>query len=136
MYLCFVILIEVTVENTKAKLPEILIAEDTISNFLLFEFLLKHDYKILHARNGCEAVTMFKVFHPQLILMDIKMPEMNGYEATAAIRKISEEVPIIAVTAYAFQEDIKKILSSGFNAYLAKPINTAELKKTVDSFFK
>lgn len=113
-----------------------MIAEDTISNYLLLEFLLKNDYKLIHAQNGIEAISLFKASHPQLILMDIKMPKMNGYEATAEIRKISEEIPIIAVTAYAFKEDIENILESGFNAYLVKPINNKELKKTIESFFK
>lgn len=125
-----------TVENSKAYLPKIMIAEDTISNYLLLEFLLKNDYKLIHAQNGIEAISLFKASHPQLILMDIKMPKMNGYEATAEIRKISEEIPIIAVTAYAFKEDIENILECGFNAYLVKPINNKELKKTIESFFK
>lgn len=125
-----------TVENSKAYLPKILIAEDTISNYLLLKFLLKNDYILIHAPNGVEAVRLFKASHPQLILMDIKMPKMDGYQATAEIRKLSEEIPIIAVTAYAFKEDMEKILESGFNAYLVKPINNGELKKTIESFFK
>lgn len=109
----------------------IMIAEDTPSNYMLFEVLLKRDYSLLHANNGREAVELFKQFHPKLILMDIRMPEMDGYEATAAIRKCSATVPIIAITAYAFPEDKERILSSGFNGYLSKPVNARELRKKI-----
>lgn len=77
--------------------PSILVAEDNASNYLLIEILLKHTYRLIHAQNGREAVAFFQSHHPQLILMDIKMPEMNGYEATSEIRKSSADIPIIAV---------------------------------------
>ena len=66
-----------------------------------------------------------------MILMDIKMPEMDGYEATAAIRKLSEEVPIVAVTAFAYPEDMRRILSGGFNGCLPKPVSADKLKKKI-----
>ena len=69
-----------------------------------------------------------QLFHdnrPHLILMDIKMPVMDGYEATTEIRKSSQTVPIIAVTAYAFAEDEARVLRSGFDAYVSKPINAS-----------
>lgn len=81
---------------------KVLIAEDNAGNFKLFESILKQDYTIVHAWNGKEAIELFRKHRPHIILMDINMPEMNGYEATEEIRKISPEVPIIAVTAYAF----------------------------------
>lgn len=86
---------------------------------------------------GCEeAVELFKKHQPQLILMDIRMPKMNGYEATAEIRKISVTVPIIAVTAYAYAQDIEQILKSGFNSYLSKPINIVGVKEKIQEVLK
>lgn len=116
---------------TEMPVFSILIAEDNPSNYLLFETLLKQDYRLYHANNGIEAIELFRQYHPQLILMDIKMPKMNGYEATAQIRKLSATIPIIAITAYAFPEDKKRILDSGFNGYLCKPINFRELRSKI-----
>lgn len=81
-------------------------------------------------KGGCGAIYQHK---PQLILMDIKMPVMDGYEATAEIRKVSASVPIIAVTAYAFAQDEQRIINSGFDAYTAKPINGKILKDKIST---
>jgi CheY-like chemotaxis protein/anti-sigma regulatory factor (Ser/Thr protein kinase) len=105
----------------------ILIAEDNESNFLLFKSILGKEYQLIHAWDGVEAVECFKKYQPNLILMDINMPNMNGYEATREIRKLSATVPIIAVTAYAYSSEKEQILSSGFNSYIAKPLNANEL---------
>ena len=113
----------VTLEKIARSEVTILIAEDNSSNYRLFESILKPEYKLIHAWNGKEAVELFYQHKPQLILMDIKMPVMDGYEATAEIRKVSASVPIIAVTAYAFAQDEQRIINSGFDAYTAKPIN-------------
>lgn len=116
----------------KSSAPlSILIAEDDPSNYKLFEAMLKKNYTLLHAWNGQQAVEMFKEYHPNIILMDIKMPEMDGYEATATIRKQSGDIPIIAITAFAFPEDMRRILSSGFNGCLSKPVNANELKNKI-----
>ena len=109
----------------------ILIAEDNVGNFKLFESILKYEYNLLHAWNGKEAVELFQKHQPHLILMDINMPEMNGYEATCEIRKFSKDVPIIAVTAYAFASDEQRIMDSGFDGYTAKPLNAKELKRQI-----
>ncbi|WP_455498479.1 response regulator [Coprobacter sp.] len=109
----------------------ILIAEDNSSNYKLFESILKKDYNLIHAWNGKDAVKLFKEYHPDLILMDIKMPEMDGYEATALIRTYSESVPIIAVTAFAFAEDEQQVLKSGFSGYISKPIHSSTLKDKI-----
>lgn len=114
----------------------ILIAEDNIGNFKLFESILKHDYNLLHAWNGKEAVELYRKHQPHLILMDINMPEMNGYEATAEIRKLSKDVPIIAVTAYAFASDEQRIMDSGFDGYAAKPLNAKDLKQQIVNALK
>jgi signal transduction histidine kinase/CheY-like chemotaxis protein len=105
----------------------ILIAEDNESNFLLFKSILGKEYQLIHAWDGREAVEYYKKYQPNLILMDINMPNMNGYEATREIRKLSATVPIIAVTAYAYSSEKEQILNSGFNSYIAKPLNASEL---------
>lgn len=106
----------------------ILIAEDNESNYKLFESILKYDYHLIHAWDGQEAVNMFKEYNPQIILMDINMPVLNGYEATKEIRKYSAKVPIIAVTAFAYASDEQQVMESGFDGYMPKPINTRQLK--------
>lgn len=109
----------------------VLVAEDNPSNFKLFESILKQDYTIIHAWNGREAVELFREHAPHIILMDINMPEMDGYEATKEIRKYSQDVPIVAVTAYAYASDEQQIMQNGFNAYTAKPVNASLLKKQI-----
>ena len=113
----------------------ILVAEDNISNFKLLESLLKRDYRIIHACNGAEAVELFKEYSPHIVLMDIHMPVMDGYEACTEIRKISPGIPILAITAYAFASDQQRILKYGFDGYISKPLNSTDLKtKIIDLF--
>ena len=111
--------------------PTLLIAEDDPANYKLFEVMLKKHYTLLHAWNGREAVEILRANRPCMILMDIKMPEMDGYEATAAIRELSSDIPIVAVTAFAYPEDMRRILSSGFNGCLPKPVSAESLKKKI-----
>lgn len=75
-----------------------------------------------------EAVEMFREHNPQIVLMDINMPVMDGYEATREIRKYSAKIPIIAVTAFAYASDEQKVMESGFDGYMPKPINAKLLK--------
>ena len=117
--------------NPVGNRPRLLVAEDNPSNFKLVEVLLRRDYELVHAWDGRQAVDMFAEVHPDLVLMDINMPVMNGYEATAEIRKLSESVPIIAVTAFAFASDEQKVLQSGFDGYMAKPINALQLRTQI-----
>ena len=118
-------------EKVKKNDLTILIAEDNESNYRLYNSILGNDYRLLHAWNGKEAVEMYRQYHPHLILMDINMPEMDGYESTREIRKISTTVPIVAVTAYAYTSDEKKVMERGFNGYMAKPIKAPALKREV-----
>ena len=111
----------------------ILVAEDNASNYELVSAILSDDYNLLHAWNGREAVELFREHRPSLILMDINMPEMDGYEATRAIRKISKDVPILALTAYAYASDEERILASGMDSYMSKPINAHQLCERVAS---
>ena len=114
----------------------ILIAEDNDSNYKLFMSVLKNDYKLIHAWDGREAVEMFKTYEPQMILMDINMPVMDGYEATKEIRKYSARVPIIAITAFAYASDEQRVMESGFDGYMPKPINARLLKTQIGSIMK
>ncbi|MEG2574217.1 MAG: ATP-binding protein, partial [Bacteroides sp.] len=123
-------------ESVDADKVTVLIAEDNASNYLLFQSILKRDYKLIHAWNGREAVELYKEHRPHLVLMDINMPEMNGYEATTEIRKISTSVPIIAVTAYAYASDEERMMKSGFNGYASKPINAQDLKNKMITLLK
>ena len=102
----------------------ILVAEDEIINFLYLEALFeRYPFKILHAINGKEAVTMIEENKTiSLVLMDIKMPIMNGIEATMEIRKKNKNSPIIALTAYVMEEDKEKMFCAEFSDYLAKPL--------------
>ena len=115
-----------------------MIAEDNSSNYRLFESILKPEYKLIHAWNGKEAVELFYQHKPQLILMDIKMPVMDGYEATQKIRQLEDktkaDIPIIAMTANAFEEDAKAAIEAGMNAHMAKPIRIESLYEIIEQY--
>lgn len=114
-------------EHPDELMPVVLIAEDNESNYMLYEALFADSFEIHHAWNGEEAVKLASECDPDLILMDISMPGMDGYEAAEKIRELGIDAPIIAVTAYAFSTDKAKIMSRGFDAYISKPINEEEL---------
>lgn len=110
----------------------VLAVEDDLSNFMLIEAILQDKYKLIHAWNGKEAITMFDKYKPDAILMDIKMPIMNGIEATEIIR-ITSSVPIIAVSANLYDSKIDIAhKSSGFNAFVSKPIRAETLTETLE----
>ena len=122
---------------TDSKVPEnceikALVAEDDIVSFDLIQTLL-NDSKIhvVWAKNGKEAVDLARQNNFDIILMDIKMPVMDGIEATHEIRKINSDIPIIAQTAFALSGDKEKALQAGCNHYLSKPINRHELMATI-----
>lgn len=118
-------------KKDRSERPTLLVAEDNESNYFLISSLLEDDYNLLHAWNGREAVDMFAEHRPDLILMDINMPLMDGYEATRNIRQLSETVPVIAVTAYAFASDRTRIMESGFNSYISKPVSSDRLMNEI-----
>lgn len=118
------------------KKLKILIAEDNESNYILYESMLGNKFELIHAWNGEEAVELYEKTHPDLILMDISMPKMDGYEATSEIKRINSMVPIIAVTAYAFATDKERMLESGFNGYVSKPINHNRLKEEMNDVLR
>lgn len=126
-----------TTENNPEKSQEralILVAEDTDSNFLLISTILKKEYEIVRACDGNEAVEKYKTLSPNLILMDIKMPNMDGLEATRQIRALNAQIPIIAITAFAFDSDRQNSLQAGCSDYLTKPISPQLLRETLKKY--
>jgi CheY-like chemotaxis protein len=113
----------------------ILIAEDELINFRLLQLMLaKSNVNILHGRDGQKTLELFHE-NPQinLILMDIKMPELDGCEVTRKIREINPIIPIIAQTAFALEEEKQKSLEAGCTAYITKPINKKNLFQLINS---
>jgi PAS domain S-box-containing protein len=117
----------------------ILVAEDDETNFYYLNALLTRETgaKVLHASNGREAIDLFKA-NPDinLILMDIKMPEIDGFEATRQIKLLSSNVHIVAITAYAMSGDEERIIAAGCDGYLSKPLNRKSLLEKVGEFLK
>jgi two-component system cell cycle response regulator DivK len=112
----------------------VLITEDEEVNFYYLKTLFKKtEATIIRARNGKEAVEMLNRYEGKidLILMDLNMPVMNGYEAMRIIKSQHPEIPIIAQTAYTLSEDRNKCMQAGFNDYIAKPINRLALFRLV-----
>lgn len=114
----------------------ILVAEDVISNFNMIQIMLqKADVTLLYAEDGQQAVQLCRDHNQiDLVLMDIQMPEMNGYEATREIRKFRPDLPIVALTAYAFEEDKLRVLKAGCNDFLTKPIDKTGLFTKLSEF--
>ena len=119
-----------------ANLPLILIVEDVESNYLYLNAVLsKLNVKINWVKNGLEAVNFVKENDQiSLILMDLQMPEMNGYEATKEIKSMKPELKIVAQTAFAMSDDRSKALEAGCDDYLAKPIRSKDLIEMVNKF--
>ena len=118
-------------EKTNDKRPMILVAEDVDGNYLLIENLIPDYCVVAHAWNGREAVDMCRELNPDLVLMDVNMPILDGYKALSEIRAEGNEVPTVAITAYAYASDRRRILSSGFNDFLSKPLNPEALHEVI-----
>ena len=116
------------------KRKKILVVEDIESNFAQLNILLNKEYIISWVRNGQEAINSFIREKPDLILMDIRMPIMDGIQATEKIRTISLTVPIVAVTAYAFYTEQQQAIQAGCNAVISKPYSLERLKETIESY--
>lgn len=122
-------------DQTDAK--TILIVEDNELNMKLFNDLLEaHDYNILQTRDGMEALKIAREKKPDLILMDIQLPEVSGLEVTKWIKEDENlrSIPVIAVTAFAMKGDEEKIREGGCEAYIAKPISVSLFLETVQKF--
>jgi len=118
--------------------PNILIAEDVESNFLYLKAVLsKLNATVFWAKNGVEAIELCTPENAiDLILMDLQMPEMNGYEATQILKKKYPGLPIVAQTAFAMSDDRDKALDAGCDDYLAKPIKSKDLLSVVGKYIK
>lgn len=117
----------------------VLIVEDNELNMKLFHDLLDaHGYKTLQTRDGMEALDIAREHHPDLILMDIQLPEVSGLEVTKWIKEDDSlaSIPVIAVTAFAMKGDEEKIIEGGCQAYIAKPISVSSFLETIQSFLE
>jgi two-component system cell cycle response regulator DivK len=115
----------------------ILIVEDNELNMKLFNDLLEaHGYKTLQTRSGVEAVKLARLHKPDLILMDIQLPEVSGLQVTQWIKEEEDlrHIPVIAITAFAMKGDEEKIRQGGCEAYLSKPISIAKFLETVRNY--
>ena len=115
-------------------MKKILIAEDNDSNFVLMSYILKKYYQFERARNGQEAVEMVDKNQYDIVLMDIKMPIMDGLEATQAIREKHPDLPILALTANAFDSDRQLAMEVGCNDFLSKPVSSEECIETIKRY--
>jgi len=116
---------------------KVLIVEDNDLNMKLFnDLLVAHGYGTLQTRDGIEALALARLHHPDLILMDIQLPEVSGLQVTQWIKKDDDlcRIPVIAVTAFAMKGDEEKIRDGGCEAYIAKPISVASFIRTVERF--
>ena len=115
----------------------VLIVEDNELNMKLFHDLLDaHGYATLQTRDGMEALALARQHHPDLILMDIQLPEVSGLEVTKWIKEDDRlrRIPVVAVTAFAMKGDEEKIREGGCEAYIAKPISVGTFIDTVKKF--
>lgn len=119
--------------TAEANSIRILVAEDNDSNYLLINAILKRRGTLTRAVNGKEAVDAVMKGDYDIVLMDIKMPEMDGLEATMRIREFNKTIPIVAVTANAFNSDKIKALEAGCSNFITKPINKEELFSLLDN---
>jgi len=115
----------------------VLIVEDNELNMKLFHDLLEaHGYRTLQTRTGMEALELAREHRPNLILMDIQLPEVSGLEVTKWIKEDDDlkAIPVIAVTAFAMKGDEERIRQGGCEAYISKPISVAKFLETVRSY--
>ena len=123
--------IRVSARSDEMNQKTILVAEDEDSNYELVKIVLQKRYHLLRAHNGIEAVNLNEDERPDLILMDIRMPEMNGLDATRIIKEINHDTPVIALSAYAFEENIREAKLAGCDEFMAKPFRVENLIEVV-----
>ncbi len=114
---------------------KILVIEDNEQNMYLTTFLLeKHDFQVLQARSGPQGIEMARQEQPDLILLDIQLPGMDGYQVAQLLKQELQLIPIVAVTSYAMAGDRETILAAGCNGYLEKPINPQTFVAEISAF--
>lgn len=119
--------------------PRVLIVEDNVDNFQLVRFLLERTgYEVLSAATGREGMEVAKREHPDLILMDLSMPEMDGWDATRQIKSDAEigRTPVLALTAHTLPGDRKRAIDAGCDGYISKPINVNSFDKQVAAWLR
>ncbi len=124
-------------KSTNGSAKTVLVVEDNELNMKLFHDLLEaHGYNILQTKDGMDALRLAREHKPDLILMDIQLPEVSGLEVTKWIKEDDElkSIPVIAVTAFAMKGDEEKIREGGCEAYIAKPISVTNFLETVQRF--
>jgi two-component system cell cycle response regulator DivK len=129
----------VEMSEGKSAPKTVLIVEDNELNMKLFHDLLDaHGYKTLQTRDGMQALELAREHRPDLILMDIQLPEVSGLEVTKWLKEDDElaSIPVIAVTAFAMKGDEEKIREGGCEAYIAKPISVGQFLETVRRFLE
>ncbi len=117
----------------------VLIVEDNELNMKLFNDLLEaHGYRVLQTREGLSALDIAREHRPDLILMDIQLPEVSGIEVTKWLKEDDDlrSIPVVAVTAFAMKGDEQKIREGGCEAYISKPISVASFLTTLNGFFE
>ncbi len=120
-------------------MKRILVVDDNEdSRELVKKILKKHDYEIIEAVDGEEAIAKAIAYRPDLILMDISIPKIDGYEATRRLKERADfkDIPIIAFTAHAMRGDQEKALQAGCDGYISKPINVRELPNQIKIYLK
>ena len=120
-----------------AKPKTVLVVEDNELNMKLFNDLLEaHGYKVIQTRDGLSALDLARKHMPDLILMDIQLPELDGYEATRRIKAnpALNSTPVIVVTSYALSGDEEKARAAGCDAYVAKPYSARKLLETINRY--
>ena len=126
--------IRVSARPDEMNQKTILVAEDEDSNYELVKIVLQKRYRLIRAHNGIEAVNLNEDEHPDLILMDIRMPEMNGFDATRIIKEVNHDTPVIALSAYAFDENIREAKMAGCDEFMAKPFRVENLIEMVKKY--
>ena len=121
-------------ERPMANMKTILVAEDEDSNYELVKIVLQKRYRLIRAHNGIEAVQMNEDEHPAMILMDIRMPGMNGLDATRIIKEVSHNTPVVALSAYAFDENIREAKAAGCDEFMSKPFRVEHLIEMVRKY--
>jgi two-component system cell cycle response regulator DivK len=132
--------------NSRSSVPDrqpgvksILIVEDNELNMKLFSDLLEaHGYRVIQTRDGLSALDLARRHKPDLVLMDIQLPEVSGIEVTKWLKEADDlkHIPVIAVTAFAMKGDEEKIREGGCEAYISKPISVLSFLQTIDGFLK
>jgi two-component system cell cycle response regulator DivK len=129
--------VEAQSQGVRRAAKTVLIVEDNELNMKLFHDLLDaYGYLTIQTRNGLDALTLARVHRPDLILMDIQLPEVSGLEVTRWLKEDEElrDIPVVAVTAFAMKGDEERIRSGGCEAYVSKPISVGVFLDTVRKF--